>query len=206
MFLSRIEIDLTSRQGQACFRDLYRFHQKLLLAFPAEAPAGGGRVLFRVEPGRGEGSAVVLVQSECAPDWGAARFTEAVPALRSDGPKEIAIQLRPGDRVRFRMRANPTRRSDGKRLAVTGEAAQLQWLSRKLVSAGLKLDGARLVDEGMVRGRRGGASDSPPMTFISVLSEGVASVVDPAKIEPALASGIGTGKAFGFGLLSLGRL
>jgi CRISPR system Cascade subunit CasE len=41
------------------------------------------------------------------------------------------------------------------------------------------------------------------MTFGSVLFEGVLQVTDPDGFRETLATGIGSGKAYGFGLLSI---
>lgn len=201
MYLTRIQIGATTRAAQQALHDPYRLHQALLHAFPPDSPGGGGRVLYRIEPKIEEGAATVLVQSALRPDWDAAAEKARLAWRRVDGPKEVALALREGQRLRFRLRANPTRKVKEKRLALLGEADQLAWLERKLARGGFTLAAGGARDEGMVLGRRG--REAAPMTFISVLYEGVATVTDPVAAKATVEAGIGTAKAFGFGLLSV---
>jgi CRISPR system Cascade subunit CasE len=203
VYLSRLQLGVATRTAQHVLHDPYRLHQALLRAFPPDAPGGGGRVLFRVEPRTDEGLATIIVQSALPADWSAAGERAKLQWRRVDGPKEVALALRVGLRLRFRLRANPTRKTKDKRLAVVGEAEQLAWLGRKLAQGGFTLSTASANDEGMIQGRRG--RDSAPMTFVSVLYEGVALVADEAKARATIEAGIGTAKAFGFGLLSVAK-
>jgi len=205
VFLSRLTLPLQDRRVQRALQDPYRLHQALLAAFPPDAPGGGGRVLYRIEPEQRDATASVLVQSALAPDWHRASFAAKLPAARAEGPKELSVGLRPGQRIRFRLRANPTRKKDGKRLAVLGEEAQLAWLRRKLTSGGMTVVAVRRHDEGMLRAMRSASGDGAPMTFVSVLYEGLAIVEDAARAIACAKEGVGSAKAFGFGLLSLTR-
>jgi CRISPR system Cascade subunit CasE len=60
-----------------------------------------------------------------------------------------------------------------------------------------------VINEGQAVGRK------PPgphrMTFQSVRFEGLLTVIDPERFCQTLAAGIGSAKAFGFGLLSVAR-
>lgn len=205
MYLSRLTLDLRDRKVQRTLQDPYRLHQALLLAFSPDVRGGGGRVLFRVEPHEDDGLVRVLVQSHARPEWASATLCERLPLARVDAPKELTLSLGAGQTLRFRLRANPTRRADGKRLPVLGEEQQVAWLRRKLDAAGFELVAARHHDEGMLRGSRRKGEDAQQLTFLSVLYEGMASVVDPARATAAVEAGIGSAKAFGFGLLSLAR-
>ena len=59
---------------------------------------------------------------------------------------------------------------------------------------------ARALSNGLVSGHRQG---SGTLTFGSVLFEGRLGITDLARFQAALADGIGSGKAYGFGLLSI---
>lgn len=87
----------------------------------------------------------------------------------------------------------------------------LNWLVRKQVSGGFSLaksDGeqgeydVRVIEEPKVRGIRGGR----PVIFGSVLFEGHLVVTEPEVLRAAMVRGLGTAKAYGFGLLSVGRV
>lgn len=205
MFLSRITLDLRNRKVQRTLQDPYRLHQAILQAYPPDAPGGGGRTLFRVEPEQEDVHARILVQSELEPDWSRAELAERLPMVRFDPPRELTLGLTPGQEVRFRLRANPTKRSNERRIAVIGEEAQLEWLRRKLEKGGLEVLGVRRRDEGMRSGTRREGEAARRLTFVSVLFEGVARVAAPEAVTEAVAGGVGSGKAFGFGLLSLAR-
>lgn len=205
MYLSRLMLDLRDCKVRRVLEDPYRLHQAILHAFPPDAPGGGGRVLFRVEPEQEDGRARVLVQSALRPDWASEALREHLPLARSDQPKELSLALSVGQLLRFRLRANPTRRSREKRLPVLGEEAQVAWLRRKMEAAGFELVAARQHDEGMRHGSRQRAEGERRMTFVSVLYEGVVRVTVTDRAIAAVQVGIGSAKAFGFGLLSVAR-
>lgn len=141
VYLSELTLDGLRRETFRLLGDTYAMHQFLLKAFPDTANGGPGRVLYRVESGKGE--ACALVQSETMPDWSNAG--EIVRRVR--GPRELHLTLEDGSPVyaagrmlRFRLRANPTYREpygdpsvkqDGKRRARKTRKGQCDWLMRK---------------------------------------------------------------------------
>ncbi len=189
------------------------------------ASASGARrqfgVLYRVDEDR-RGAPVVLVQSSSEPDW--SRLSVQFPRYLAGAPdrKDIApsyAALREGMTLAFRLRANPTRKVDrrqdrapdrrnGRRAALTTEADQLAWLRRKGAQGGFSLvalggrpdvPDVRLSPIEKVEGR--GAPDK--RTFGAVTFEGRLRIDNADKLRAALVDGIGSGKAYGFGLLSL---
>ena len=124
--------------------------------------------------------------------------------------------LAPGSVLRFRLCANPTRRlfvtqqkeeRKGARVDIRGDDQLQHWLERKGVANGFELvrrgsdNLSMVVNTGTVRARKQTAT----LTFSSVMFEGVLRVTDPDRMYQAVRNGIGSGKAFGFGLLSLAR-
>jgi CRISPR system Cascade subunit CasE len=204
MYLTRLRLRNTDRAAQRVLADPYRLHQIILLAFDPSRPGGGERVLFRVEPEVRDGEVRILVQSETKPNWTDVPLLHQLPGLLVDA-KPMNLALVPGQVLRFRLRGNPTKRIlAGKRIALTGETAQLDWVRRKLAHGGFEVAGCRCRDEGVVRA--GSSRDhGPAMTLISVLYEGLVLVREPDKAGQTIAIGIGSGKGFGFGLLSLSR-
>lgn len=103
----------------------------------------------------------------------------------------------------------------GKRVALMRESDQAAWLGRQAQRAGFRLVSVRRLAEwpdtkpdvpalvtaggGNSTGSRGGAR----LTFTTVLFEGVLEVTDAQAFAAALKGGIGPGKAFGCGLLSI---
>jgi CRISPR system Cascade subunit CasE len=178
-------------------------HRTILRAFPAAHASGPGRVLFRLEPARPGCPPTVLVQSDKRPDWSA---LAAIPGyLLAAETKEVQLDLRQGQRLRFRLRANPTVKRDGKRLGLLREEDQRRWLVRKADLCGFRpLD--FLTRHVVWRTSLPSGADKPaPQTHLSVDYEGVLEVTDPGRLEAAVARGIGPAKAYGLGLLSLAR-
>jgi len=226
MFLSRLKLNLRDRGVRRDLANTYDMHRTLLRAFPNAADGGPGRVLFRVDQERSEPS-LVLVQSSRTPTWSAL----PVGYLLDVQTKPLdRLTLVSGQRLRFRLRANPTKRVAaknerlggvmvGKRIGLTTEADQVRWLLRKGEASGFRIPGAwveakdpetnqpiqlpnfrvDVVPDGRdLNGKPGHAGE-----FVAVRFDGVLVVTDPDAFRNTIAAGIGTGKAFGFGLLSV---
>lgn len=148
----------------------------------------------------------LLVQSQLEPDW-----TQLDPYLLAqvnmDNPAFKHFELRPvnGQRFTFRLHANPTRRlsqsvgnDKGKRVGLYKIDEQIQWLNRKAASGGFIVESVLPTQQHRAdNGRRN-------LKFLSVqFDEHACCVTDAAPFGFALANGIGAGKAFGFGLLSV---
>ncbi len=127
---------------------------------------------------------------------------------------EQDCQFKPGDLLRFRLRANPTRKIDdgspnGKRKRILPDLKDhADWLASKLASA----RGSPVCIETFVPGWAYGwrtkyePQPSQRMQWWSVLFEGSFRVGDVAALKGLLESGIGPAKGFGFGLLSVARI
>jgi CRISPR system Cascade subunit CasE len=186
--------------------DAQRLHQRVMTVVD---PAPGERVLYRpdVEP---TGTVVITIQSSREPN--PARWPDhflldwrAIPAAAG-----LARLVEQHAELRFRLRANPTKRIDrrqadplaGKRVSLRDPEEQLGWLHRKLEAAGAAVQMATITDGGVLRGEREGAH----VRYEVVRFDGVLRVLDPGTLETSVRSGIGVGKGYGLGLLSLGRL
>lgn len=243
MYLSRALLNPLSRAVRADIADVEDLHRTIMRAFPDGAgphPRQAHGVLFRVDEAVQRGRFVLLVQSATRPDF--TRLPEGYfldiqadlgfdepssienPAVREVGGERARIGA--GDRFRFRLRANPTRRIDtksgedgkrrnGKRVELRDGASRLDWLRRKAMAGGFELCGAEdgagagdvsVVEERKLTDRRARASDKRQgLTLAPVLFEGRLRVTDADRFREALAAGIGPAKAYGFGLLSIAR-
>lgn len=130
--------------------------------------------------------------------------------LKLIAPNEQRV-ISPGELVRFRLRANPTRKvqegsPNGKRIRVDPTLeAHTEWLQRKFRDA---VDGPVQIQNfvpGWAYGWRSKYEPQPKqrMQWWSVLIEGKFRLKDSSTLKTLLESGIGSGKAFGFGLLSI---
>lgn len=117
------------------------------------------------------------------------------------------------------------RKRNGKRVEIREEQKQVEWLERKGAQHGFRVHGVLTTDENKSVGNRGSrraavATDEnmlptggevdkkprpPRLTFASVLFEGELMITDKESFVDALKGGVGSGKAYGFGLLSISR-
>lgn len=236
MYLSRLILDVRSGAVRRWLSDVDQLHRDVLAAFDrapsSEAPRATLGILFRLDRQR-DGRLLLLVQSNEKPSWhrlptGVLTRPDVMDeAFDNPAVKELDAQLagvQEGQILRFRLRANPTKKVDtktgadgkrrnGRRVALTSEADRLAWLRRKAEQHGFELGAVEqsgnvpdVIDVG--EGRSVGARQNAPeghgrVTFGSCVFEGTLRVRQLTEFKQALVSGIGSGKAFGFGLLSV---
>lgn len=204
MYLSLLKLNPCSRRAMTEASRPYELHRSLLTAFPEEAAGGTGRVLFRLDIDHNTGDMSILVQSEKKPDWAKLKgFGDFVKECKC---KEINPLLSSEQILRFRLRANPTKREKetGKRQGIFSEEEQIEWLHKKGLQRGFELIEATATDEGFARDRKSNQnSGRNNITLLSVKYEGLLRVIDSEAFRDTIENGIGTAKAFGFGLLSI---
>lgn len=201
LFLSQLVLDSAHRAVQRDLVSTYEMHRTIMRGYPEDTPREKANVLFRVEPVQGQ-LVTVLVQSSVAPDW---RWLKAQPWSRQVASKALPLDhfdIPLGTELAFRLRANPTVCRDGKRHGLFKDKQQLAWLARKGEDSGFKVTRALTIKEGdqVVRQTKKG-----PITLFAVRFEGLLRVLNAERIREGLTRGIGRGKSFGFGLLSLGH-
>jgi len=207
MFLSKLKLDLNKKtELRTSIADPY-FQHRVVMSGYGISP---GRVLFRLEapsfpPSEG-GDASILVQSQKAPDWSRSRLDcgRAYYDVR-----KFSLTYSAGERYIFRLRANPTvkkklpYRPNGARVGIDSEEYQRNWLRKKGLDNGFLVIDTVVRDEGLVRSS--GSGKRRPLAFKSVRFEGVIEVTSTEKFERSIKDGIGSAKAFGFGLLSMAK-
>jgi len=193
--------------------DVYALHQLLWRAYEADERP----FLFRADVVRTENGprVKVLVQAVTEARWSALgdRLVSAEQGFHE-------LTLHAGEQLRFFLRASPTirrkGRSDsmftgldteafralrGRRVALVRDEDRLQWLERKSATAGVKVLGVRTSNARPWRWARRGNS----ARHVGVDFEGHLEIEEPERLAKTVVSGIGTAKAFGFGLLSLAQ-
>lgn len=207
MYLSQLILNPRSRQVRSEVSQPYEMHRTLLKAFPDQAEGGPGRVLFRLEnqDQPTQAGLKLLVQSDREPDWrGLAEKPDYLVQNPDYKPFEPVFQ--PGQRLHFRLRANPTVKRNGKRWGLYTEEEQRTWLARKAEEGGFALLGVTVISEGKVGGKiHRSEEESHTLNLLAVRFDGVLQVTNPAKFLETVQQGIGSGKGLGFGLLSLAR-
>lgn len=142
MYLSQLLLNPRAHDVQRDVRDAYELHKTLSRAWHDADDYAQARVLFRVEEDRGA-SPIVLVQSQIAPDWAQlpGKYLQRVQS------KQWQPQFADGQRLAFRLRANPTIKRNGKRRGIYHEIGQLQWLARKAQNGGFALPLTEALDD-----------------------------------------------------------
>jgi len=207
MYLSLLKLNPRSRRTMTESSHPYELHRSLLTAFPEEAVGGPGRVLFRLDTDHDTGNMSILVQSEKQPDW--SKLNGAGDFVTECKCKGINPLLSSGQILRFRLRANPTKRvkMTGNRQGILREEEQIEWLRKKGQQGGYELIEATAIDEGFARDRKTSQSSvRHNITLLSVRFEGLLRVIDPEAFRDTLEDGIGSAKGLGFGLLSIAPL
>jgi len=231
LYLSRIILNPSSKAVMHDLGSPRELHKTISGCFPAidgqdakptherETPRKAYNLLHRLDH-KGE-CAVLYVQSSIEPDWdklmpGYASRKDAKPV------HDLYSNISNGDRLQFRLAANPTKRAGkddvGKprfhdekrrrRIDIRTEADRIKWLARKGEHCGFRLavaaspDGAVMV-EATTENASSFKHDKGRVTLGSAIFTGVLEVTDADAFRNALANGIGSGKAYGFGLMSV---
>jgi CRISPR system Cascade subunit CasE len=198
-YLSCLDLDPRPdvRGVQLWLANPYRIHQRICMAF--DDP---GRLLFRVEE---RPRLRLLVLSPGQPEWDRA-FAD-FPAVLAGPPqfKPYAPQTVEGQHLRFFLRANPTVKREGHRHGLFREEDQRAWLDRKGRDGGFTPQTLQVSGGQNQLCSRGPQQGEGRQTHLAVEYEGVLRVDDPARFTETLYQGIGSAKAYGFGLLSVAR-
>lgn len=199
MYLSQLLLNPRSRNARYDLGDRYELHRTLMSAFPTELPADE-RVLFRVEDNRNQPVVAILVQSRHLPDWDAVERMERHGYLASaPNIRTIGVEVSLGQQFPFRLQANPTVKRDGKRHALHADDDLTGWLLRQGDQHGFTCDPLHV--QTVKLGNRYGQKRR--QTWHAVQFDGALRVTQVEAFEAALINGIGSAKAFGFGLLSI---
>lgn len=210
MYLSRLLLDYRN----PAIEDPYQLHCQIMQAFPTPLPPIE-RVLFRLETNK-DVPPTLLVQSHTLPNWYPLQQKPhyLLPAdpfhdLPNPAVKPFHPLLQLGQMLHFRLRANPTikktregTRSDGtprlnNRVPLVHEEAQQDWLHRKANQHGFRIENVYLSQSDRFQNRQN------QLTLYTIQYDGILQITDLDLFQLALQNGIGSGKGFGCGLLSL---
>jgi CRISPR system Cascade subunit CasE len=178
--------------------------------FPTPLPAGE-RVLYRLDYQFNPVKLIVLVQSQSPSNWvGLERIGYLVQPAAS---KSFFPTFMIGQLLQFRLVANPTKRlgklseQNGQRVGLMREKDQKEWLKNKGLANGFQIVAVTASKHNHPDGRK---YDPKLKKWIQIRQlgvrfDGILTVTDKERFLSALSNGIGSGKAMGFGLLSLAR-
>lgn len=203
MYLSRVAIDLENRNTMRALDNPEILHGMVETCFSGERQ----RDLWRLDELNGQ--TYLLLLSPEKPDLTPLARQIGLPGtgweVRDYQP--LLERIVPGRSWRFRLAANPVTsipqpgKERGKIKAVTVAAHQREWLVKQGTRHGFLVTPEQF---DMVRSewklfRNKGRS----LSILSVTFEGILTVTDQEKFRDALLKGIGRGKAYGMGLLTV---
>ncbi|WFR83728.1 type I-E CRISPR-associated protein Cas6/Cse3/CasE [Arthrobacter sp. Y-9] len=219
MFLTKFEINTARRGARFLLGNPQAMHAAVLSSFPPP-PLGqeNPRVLWRVD--RAEHRVSLYVVSPAEPDMSAlneqAGWATNTWATREYEP--LLRRLEEGQLWSFRLHANPTKQSmdpatKGKRFAHVTPKQQMQWLLDRAERRGFHVEMSG--DAGPVLevssrtkdsfGRRDPNQEGreSAVTLVRVQFDGLLRVTDVGRFRETLVQGVGRGKAYGCGLMTI---
>lgn len=206
MYLSRVSLNIHKSETMIALANPQRFHGAVEQAFSGERH----RRLWRLDP-LGE-RMYLMILSEDKPDLSGieSQFgTGEHGEIKSYAP--LLERIVPGSVWRFRLTANPTISQPsasgslkrGKVQAHITPEFQEKWLQAKAEKHGFRLRTLQVTGCRWLRFRKN--HQGRPVTLLSVVYEGVLEVTDPILFRQVLTEGLGRGKAYGQGLLTVMR-
>jgi CRISPR system Cascade subunit CasE len=210
MYLSQLILNDRDRKVRHDLSNIHNLHRSIMHAFPNIAPLAEAeqkrvranwQILFRLEPD----SNVLLVQSELEPDWGKLPLTYLTQ--QQCKPYQLEIKQFPVDRLlRFRLKANPSKRDreTKKTVGLYYQPDQEAWLGRQAAQHGFSVEELEIFPAANLWGTK--EKGQPQIKIHTALFQGVLKVQDPDLFVKAVRQGIGKGKSYGCGLLSLSKL
>lgn len=203
--LVRIRLNPYSREVQRDLRYATEMHRTLMRMVPddlGDTPRRAAGLMYRLD--ETEEGGILLVQAAAPLDC--ARLPAGYGRAETKDMSPVFAALRKGLGVRYRIALNPAKRERlpldrkgqrGRIVALTGAEAD-QWWATRAAEIGLHLHTAAPTPlrDAVSRPKDG-------IKHRLVRYDGTATVLDAELLATAVRSGIGRGKAYGAGLLSL---
>jgi CRISPR system Cascade subunit CasE len=201
LYLSKIEIDYDTAH-LAGLRDSYAWHQKVWQAFPDRKDKPREFLTRLDENSEGFRMLLLSIIEPSRPDWCPEPSWET---------QELPESFLGHNAYQFTLLANPTKKvksapdgtllKNSRRVPLVQREALLEWLQRKAGDSGFAIVPSEIR-----------TAPKPRMSFIkkgkaghhaAVEFTGTLTVTDSETFQRAVANGIGSAKAFGFGMLCL---
>lgn len=200
--LTQVTVDFATAARQR-LRDSYDWHQAVWKAFPGRD--GDAREFLTRLDQRQDGFRLLIVSPEppVRPDW-------CPPHPESWKTKPIPAAYFTRSRYTFQLCANPTKKvsrelpngtftKNGRRVPLRSREELVEWIKRKGDQGGFTVDETTL--RTFPRGREYFEKKGQFGLHSAVEFAGVLTVTDPTMFHRTFTLGIGSAKAFGFGLL-----
>lgn len=207
MYLSRIPINLSHRETVRAVSVPEYLHAAIEDCFEGQRQ----RNLWRIDNINGRSFLLIVSRQKV-------NFSPVFEKFGGEGSWET-LQYEPllktlaeGQKWYFRLRANPTKslfdsknpEKRGKVVAVR-PGQEKQWLESRGLDNGFSADPNEfeMVEQVWKRFTKGKNTNRRGVVIYTVVYEGVLTITDPQRFSTALSNGIGRGKAYGCGMLTI---
>ena len=202
MYISRVYLDERKHDTARAMYNLEILHGAIEQCFHGDRQ----HPLWRIDQS-GEKFFIIMVSND-SPDFTvfSEQFgAEGTPPQVKNYDLFLQKGFREGDILRFHLTVNPTIKKDNKRIPLNMNKTEKQaycamdWLGDRL-----RANGAELVSaQNSAYGHRKIMGKDKKITLVTATFDGSLKVMDMGKFSKALISGIGHGKAYGCGLISV---
>lgn len=219
MYLTQMPLNPERRSTRDMLSSPQRMHAAVLSAF-VPGTVAAGRILWRLD--RPERHRLDLyVVSPTQPSLEAMSDQAGwpnQPVWRTADYGPFLSRLDQGQRWVFRLRANPIKNvrttpdQRGHRTALSRPDQQVEWLVERGERLGFSLvngehgPNVRVLEQARDRFARRSGGERRTVTISAAVFEGVLEVRDADRLREALTSGVGAGKGYGCGLMTLAPL
>ena len=208
MYLTRVKLDISKRETQLALSASGRFHGAIERAFEQKQ----NRNLWRIDKLGGE--YYILILSEEVPNLKdfMEQFGDSKSSAETKEYDVLLNKITDQSIWRFRLVANPThcvktKSGRGKVMAHVTPEHQMEWLKTKAAANGFELvdDNCFVLANEWKNFYKNTSGKDMRVRLMLASFEGILRVTDVDAFRKALISGIGRGKAYGAGMLTVSR-
>ena len=209
MYLTRMELDVSKRDTRKALLSPSLFHGAIESSFPGKRE----RRLWRIDEFQGRYYLLLLSERTADLSHMAKQFgiEAAERPWQTKSYDTLLERIQNGSAWRFRLTANPTKSikapEPGRRGTVCAHMTpeyQLKWLLDRCEAHGFSIDPEEvMVTKSQWQRFYKGEQRKNPVSLLSVTFEGILTVTDEVRFRQTLVEGLGRGKAFGLGLLTV---
>ncbi|MCX6879957.1 MAG: type I-E CRISPR-associated protein Cas6/Cse3/CasE [Verrucomicrobia bacterium] len=206
-YLTQILVPYELAVRQLKIRDSYDWHQRVWQAFKGQDDAKR-EFLSRVDEIDEAYRLLIISPVEpTKPDWCPTDCfkTKAIPEdFFAAGTFRFSLLVNPTKKLVVRNEAGE-RKKNGRRIALTKREDLLAWMQRKAEAGGFDIgdpENLRTIPKPRSYFQKAGMQG----VHFAVEFQGTLTVTDPARLRATFTTGIGSAKAFGFGMLCLAPL
>jgi hypothetical protein len=192
MYISKIFVDVNFPPVRRDLSSLNFFYNTL------KKISGGGEPVYRID--NVSLNQTGYIQPLVLLSWNRPLSgTEKIPSgyIAKIETFEYNIPLRSGMVYKFYLKANPSVRMFFKYSDLENEESWKKWLETEGYSKGFEIVDLKVTDDGYV------TCSEKKVKFVSVIFEGAMKITDEEKFRKAIFTGIGRGREYGLGLLSI---